>query len=63
MLGPQNQRGQSRISSFGFVINVDVEPVCGIRQVAGDHGKVKGSLVEESTIHVILCLEQALLHG
>jgi hypothetical protein len=63
MHGPQNQRGQPRISSFGLVINVQVEPVCGIRQVVGDYSKVKGSLVEESTVHVILCLEQALLHG
>lgn len=30
--------------------------------MVGDYSEVKGSLVEESTIHVILCLEQALLH-
>lgn len=31
--------------------------------MVGDYSKVKGSLVEESTIHVIFCLEQALFHG
>lgn len=62
MLRPQNQRGEPRIPSFGLVINVHVENVSGVRYVVGDYSKVKRSLVEESTIHVILCLEQALLH-
>ena len=60
MLGSQNQRSQPRISSLGIVISVHAELALGVRKMLGNDGKVKRSLVEESTIHVILLLEQAL---
>jgi hypothetical protein len=63
MLRSQNQCSQSRIPSFGIVICVQAELALGFTETLGNYGEVKCSLVEKTTIHIILLLEQALWQG
>lgn len=60
MLGSQNQCGQPRVPSFGLVIGVHAEFARGIGDMLRNYSEVKRPFVKESTIHIILFLEQAL---
>ena len=60
MVGSQDQRRQPWIPSFGFVTDVHIEVAFRVGHMLRNYSEVKGSLVEEPIIHIVLFLEKTL---
>lgn len=60
MFGLQDQHCQSWIPSFGLITGVHIEVTFRVGHMLRNDGEVKGSLMEEPIIHIVLFLEQTL---